>query len=387
MHAFGPVPVRFVGGAVRDSIIGIKVNDVDLATPVLPESVMELLSRAGIKVVPTGIDHGTVTAVIGRHNFEITTLRKDVSTDGRRATVAYTDDWKEDAARRDFTMNALYCDMQGEITDYFGGVEDAKNGYVRFIGDPNERIREDALRILRFFRFLAYYGKQEAGEAALAACELLAGTIDNLSGERIQQEMMKLLASPKSAPVIALMQDRNMLSHVIPKTVATAPLGKLPSILDRARKPLDPVLALALLLRSAGDDVTAIIDAVATRWKLSKAHFRLLSDLCRKILFLGEGEKEWKKHIRNLGDNLFIKQALQLMAEGADMESGLRAIKLAEEWRIPEFPVTGEDLIAHGLKPGKEMGQILKQLEQDWEEKGYALTKGELVNYIKMINK
>src|SRR5579872_7361897 len=186
-------PIRFVGGCVRDALLGRAVQDVDVATPLRPEATMALLQKAGIKAIPTGIDHGTATAVIHGKHFEITTLRKDVSTDGRHATVAYTDDWKEDAARRDFTINALYLSPDGELFDYFNGARDAKEGHVRFIGNAGERIREDYLRILRFFRFYAWYGKTEPDKEALTACTEAANNIGTLSGERVQQEMLKLL--------------------------------------------------------------------------------------------------------------------------------------------------------------------------------------------------
>src|SRR5579859_1790498 len=191
----GGIDFRFVGGAVRDGLLGRKVSDIDVATPAMPGDVIRAVEAAGLKAIPTGIAHGTVTAVVGRQPFEVTTLRRDVETDGRHAVVAFTDDWRADAARRDFTMNALYADRDGRITDFFGGEADARAGRVRFIGDPGERIAEDALRILRFFRFHAWYGQGALDADGLAASTRLAGMIDRLSGERIRVELFKTLAA------------------------------------------------------------------------------------------------------------------------------------------------------------------------------------------------
>lgn len=382
LRAFGNNPVRFVGGAVRDSLLEIKVQDVDAATTLLPEQVISLLARADIKAIPTGIDHGTVTAVIGKHHFEITTLRRDVTTDGRRAVVAYTDDWREDAARRDFTMNALYADPEGNITDYFNGVEDARAGRVRFIGKAEDRICEDALRILRFFRFVSFYGKLPADKQALAACTANAAKMDGLSGERIQQEMLKLLTAENCAAVIDLMQETRVLPYVIPRTVSTGSLKKLPEIMHTLKYASDPILALSLLLRSTHTDFSLL---GMIRWKLSKVHYYRLSDLHKTSKAAGRkegGEKLWKQQIRQLGKDMFISQVIINMAEGHNMETGFKAIELASGWQIPEFPVNGEDLISHGIKPGKDMGTLLRKLEAYWEENDYVPGKQELLKNI-----
>jgi len=381
IQAFNGLFVRFVGGAVRDSLLGIPVKDVDLATNIPPAQVMKILAQSGIKTVPTGIEHGTVTAVIARRHFEITTLRRDVSTDGRRAVVAYTNDLHEDAARRDFTMNALYLDAEGEITDYWGGYEDTLSGRVRFIGKPEERISEDALRILRFFRFLAFYGREPADKEALAACTSLAAKIETLSGERIQQEMLKLLAAEKSADIISLMQASNILHYVIPKTVSMESLAKLPGVLQETGTLPDAIIALALLLRSTDKNISELIDFIYTRWKLSRANYHRLSDLCQssRMDINKTDEKLWKKQIRHLGKHDFIAHVIIAMAEGSNNEAGLQAINLVSRWQIPTFPLTGNDLIMHGVKPGKEMGLLLERLERYWEEKDYAPGKEELM--------
>ncbi len=380
--AFGAEPFRFVGGCVRDGILAIAVKDVDLATPLLPEAVMKLLAKSGIKTIPTGIDHGTVTAVVGKKHFEITTLRRDVATDGRRAVVAYTDNWREDAERRDFTVNALYADAQGEITDYFNGRADLHANYVRFIGDPNQRIAEDALRILRFFRFFAHYGVGVADKDALTACAANAAKIDNLSGERIQQEMFKLLVADDAADVIDMMQENKILKYVLPVSVNVTSLKKLSALSKTIIiYPVDPILALMALLRSVKGDKLPIIQSIAARWKLSKAHYLRLCDLCvRDCPIQGKNEEKlWKKHIRNFGKRLFIEEVLLSMAERFDEQTGLKAMALVQDWNIPEFPVTGDDLIHAGLKSGKDLGVLLENLEEYWEENNYTPSKEELL--------
>jgi poly(A) polymerase len=371
-------PLRFVGGCVRDALLGRDVRDIDAATPLTPNQVIAALKDAGIKAIPTGIDHGTVTAIIGKHHFEITTLRRDVSTDGRHATVAFTENWQEDAARRDFTMNALFCDAEGVITDYFAGAEDAMAGHIRFIGDAGERIREDALRILRFFRFFAHYGQGAVDEQGLAACGELAPLIDKLSGERIQQEMLKLLVAERAAEVVGLMQRHGVWPYVVKHVVKTETLDRLPAELRKAGHSPDALLSLALLLRSAGGD--KLVYGVSNRWKLSRAQHRQLADLCDKAEdWHMAPEKEWKKCIRAWGADLFIDRAILAMAEGAEEAGALAAITLARRWDIPEFPVTGDDLIALGVNPGKAMGDTLKRLEAEWEESGYTATKEALL--------
>ena len=212
---------RYVGGAVRDELLGLPVSDVDLATRLLPEDVVERLEKARIKAVPTGIDHGTVTAVSDGQPVEITSLRRDVSTDGRRATIAFTDDWKEDAARRDFTINALSADpVTGEIFDYFGGLDDLEGRHIRFIGNPLQRIAEDHLRILRFFRFHARFGSGEPDAAALDACTARANDIMALSRERIADELLKLLGMPDPSPTMRIMLERGILKPVLPEIEA-----------------------------------------------------------------------------------------------------------------------------------------------------------------------
>src|SRR5688572_16587378 len=272
---------RYVGGCVRDTLLGIPVRDVDLATRLTPEEVMTRLETAGIKAIPTGLAHGTVTAVVGGAPVEVTTLRRDVSTDGRRATIAYTDDWKEDAARRDFTINAFLADpISRELFDYFGGHADLEARRVRFIGDPLVRIAEDHLRILRFFRFHARFGGSEVDAAALEACTERANDLMALSRERIADELLKLLGFDAPVESLSLMVGRSILRPVLPE-IDEAGVGRLERLVAREAEadiPANPIRRLAALL-PADPDVAA---SVAGRLRLSKkATKRLVSAAAR----------------------------------------------------------------------------------------------------------
>ncbi|MFN5783498.1 MAG: CCA tRNA nucleotidyltransferase, partial [Novosphingobium sp.] len=254
---------RYVGGAVRDTLLGIAVKDVDIATPLRPLKVIGKLKDAGIQAVPTGIDHGTVTAVLPGGAVEITTLRHDVSTDGRRATVAFADEWQDDAARRDFTINALYADpATGEVFDWFGGLEDLAARRVRFIGDARQRIREDHLRILRYFRFQARFGSQPVDKNSEMACSDLAATLKGLSRERVGMEMMNLLSLPDPAPTVARMAELGVLAVILPEAKVAA-LTELIVQEDRQNVAPDALRRLAALLPA---DVP-LAESVASRFR------------------------------------------------------------------------------------------------------------------------
>jgi len=275
----GPGNARFVGGAVRDTLLGLPVTDVDVATPHAPEQVVDLLEGAGIKAIPTGIAHGTITAVSSGTVVEVTTLRRDVSTDGRRATVAFTDDWREDAARRDFTINALYADpLTGEIFDYFGGLADLEKRHIRFIGDPLQRIAEDHLRILRFFRFLARFGDTPDAEA-LAACTARANDLMALSRERIRDELLKLVVAPDAVRVLRLMVERDILKPVVPEIDmhGVDRLATLAGHESAAGLAPDPIRRLATILPPD----PAANEAVGARLKLSNAERQALASAIR----------------------------------------------------------------------------------------------------------
>lgn len=378
--------LRFVGGAVRDALLGRDVQDVDAATLLLPSETMALLETSGIRVIPTGVAHGTVTAVIGGKSFEITTLRKDLACDGRHAEVAFTDDWKADASRRDFTMNALYLSTEGELFDYFGGAEDARLGHVRFIGDANKRISEDFLRALRFFRFYAHYGIGEPDTDGLAACSAQASYIATLSGERVQHELTKLLLAPRSFPSLQLMQE-----HQIHPYALGFPLESC-LVFER----LDAIVTLENLivpaaLRFAGFVACASINhedahtKLVTRLRLSNHVDRLIQQILRHYHSIAPDLPlpDQKRLIRKIGGEDFMSAVM--MGWACSDEAVVRShpyhamLTLAIQWMPPAFPLRGEDLIAQGFKPGKEMGEMLALLEDKWEDSNYCLSKDELL--------
>lgn len=348
---------RYVGGAVRDELLGIPVSDVDLATRLKPEEVIDRLEAAKIRAVPTGIDHGTITAVSNGHAFEVTTLRKDVSTDGRRATVAFTDDWQEDAARRDFTINALSADpVTGEVHDYFGGEGDLLARKVRFIGNPLQRIAEDHLRILRFFRFHARFGAGDPDPEALAACTGRANDLMALSRERIADELLKLLIVADPSPTIAIMLRHDILRPVLPEidVAASQALQNLIGAERDAGIEPDPLRRLASLLpRDAG-----LAERVAARLKLSnKARKRLACAASR-----GGGEKPHALAYF-AGTDCAVDR---LLLNGRPDEASRIAT-----WHVPNLPISGGALIERGLKQGPVVAKTLQAIEKRWVEDGF----------------
>lgn len=348
---------RYVGGAVRDQLLELPVSDVDLATKLRPEEVVERLEAAKIRAVPTGIDHGTVTAVSNGHPFEITSLRRDVSTDGRRATVAFTDDWQEDAARRDFTINALSADPStGHVYDYFGGTEDLRERRVRFIGDPLQRIAEDHLRILRFFRFHARFGGGEPDANALAACALRANDLMALSRERIADELLKLLGVADPSPTVTIMLDHEILKPVLPEIDRNA-LQRLRTLVgaeSNAGIEVDSLRRLAALL--PGDP--AIADRVAARLRLSNKARRRLS--CAAEGELPENARELAYY---LGTECAVDRLLLAGEPGAASE--------VAKWRTPKLPISGGALIERGLTQGPVVAKTLQSIERCWVESGF----------------
>lgn len=348
---------RFVGGCVRNAVLGAPIDDVDIATILTPEAVVRALKAAGLKSVPTGMEHGTVTAISGRQPFEITTLRRDVSTDGRRATVAFTDDWAEDAARRDFRLNALYADAQGVILDPTGaGYDDALAGRIVFVGEPEQRIEEDYLRILRFYRFFAWYGRGAPDAAAVAACAALAEGVERLSAERVSKELLKLLAAPDPRPAVRLMQDAGVLGRILPQpeslTLFEAMVGVSP----------DPVLRLSALVPT---DVEAV-RASANRLRLSNAQKDRLISAVRAPLDLHISDACARAVIWREGRQAFEDRVRRAWAGGAEAARMQALLALAADWTPPKLPVGGRDLARLGLKPGPETGRVLKAFEDGW---------------------
>lgn len=348
---------RYVGGAVRDELLGLPVNDVDLATRLKPDEVVERLDRARIKAVPTGIEHGTVTAVSDGQPFEVTSLRRDVTTDGRRATVAFTDDWMEDAARRDFTINALFADpVTGEIFDFFGGLEDLRARHIRFIGDPLKRIAEDHLRILRFFRFHARFGQDDPDRAALDACTERANDLLALSSERIADELLKLLGLDDPAGTVAIMLQREILEPVLPE-IAAERVCDLEALIAAERQsglPPDSLRRLAALLpRDA-----RVADSVGIRLKLSNKARKRLASAATTI-----GDCSPRALAYRIGN---AAAADRLLLAGRAAQAAEIAV-----WDAPRLPIGGGALIARGVPEGPVVAKILKSIEHRWVETGF----------------
>ncbi|MBW8783587.1 MAG: CCA tRNA nucleotidyltransferase [Novosphingobium sp.] len=344
---------RYVGGSVRDTLLGLEVNDVDIATPLQPVEVIERLDQANIRSVPTGLAHGTVTAILPEGNVEITTLRHDVSTDGRRATVAFASEWREDAARRDFTINALYADpATHEIFDYFGGVEDLRARRVRFIGDARQRIREDHLRILRYFRFQARFGSQPADHESESACRELAATLKGLSRERIGWELQNLLSLPDPGPTVRRMHALDVLPVILPE----ADVGALERLIAEERRQgvvPDPIRRLAALLPAD----PALTEQVAARLRLSIAQKKRLTSAARRQPAPGDA--------RALAYRIGRAEALdQLLLAGAD---GAPLV----DWDIPTFPLKGGEIVARGIAAGPQVARLLRRLEDRWVAEGF----------------
>ncbi len=363
--------VRFVGGCVRDALLGRPVKDVDIATHDDPVTVMKLLEAAGIHAIPTGIAHGTVTAVIGKEHFEITTLREDIETDGRRAKVAFTDDWKADAARRDFTFNAIFCTPDGTIFDPFGGIEDLKAGRVRFVGDAETRIREDVLRLLRFFRFHAYYGKGEADGQAVAACRKLAHLLPTLSGERVGAEILRLLAADDPVPALALMRAEGVLAQVLPEAQNLPRLAGLVAI-ERGYRETDALRRLAAMLTVAA----AGAQAVAKRLRLSNAEAERLVALAapQSPVTATNEAKIQRRELYRLGSARYRDLTLIAWAQttGHTDDSVYGSmVAAAESWQTIALPIKGRDVLALGVENGPEVGRLLKAIEAWWIENDF----------------
>lgn len=352
---------RFVGGCVRNAIMGRASTDIDIATSHPPEEATRLLEYAGIKVKPTGIAHGTVTAIHHGRPFEITTLRRDVETDGRHAVVAFTDDWAEDAARRDFTMNALYMDIDGGILDPIGGLEDAVAGRVRFVGEANRRIEEDALRILRFFRFQAQYGQGALDPGGLAACRANADRQAALSGERVRNELLKLLAAPGAAPVVRAMVEGGILAPLFSEPANADALERLMRLESEAGiAGADPLRRLAALL---GHDETGGIE----RLRLSNADRDRVLAMSTARFDLPGSPVKLKEMLYRLGPERYVDAIFAIAAKQAlSPDVAKQALAITKSWTAPRFPLRGADLIKLGLAPTPAVGRILGEIEARW---------------------
>lgn len=370
---------RYVGGAVRDCLLGLSVSDVDIATAILPLEVIDRLEAGGIKVVPTGLDHGTITAVVDGKNYEITTLRRDVATDGRRATVAFSTDWREDASRRDFTINALYADpASGEIFDYFGGLNDLEAGTLRFIGDANQRISEDFLRILRYFRFLARYGSGQIDAEAIAACAKGAYGLTALSRERIAQELSRLLSLKDPVASITLMITHGIFTPFLPEISETAS-ADLRQLVRREQQ-FDQAISLPARYLALLKHDAICVDKVAARLKLSN---RLREGLARRM----QAPAPRPENIRAIAyrsDVTVARDVILLFGKDQEVQACLERL---DHWEMPELAIKGGTLIEMGLPAGPLVAQSLQAIETAWIEEGFPPVGRQRDLAIQAINK
>lgn len=379
--ASGGAEARFVGGSVRDALLGRPIGDIDIATTASPERVIELLQKRGVRVVPTGLAHGTVTAITGappRH-FEITTLRRDVETYGRRARVAFDADWEADAARRDFTINAIFLDRDGTIYDPVGGLGDLQAHRVRFVGDPAIRIAEDVLRILRYYRFEARFGTGRGDPEARAACRAAAHLLPNLSAERIARELVKLLETRDPLPALQMMQEDGVLAAIVPEARRLDRLRQLIAI-----EPVpDPLRRLAALI-----DVAATgAGALAERLRFSNPWRDRLQGLTAPWPLDPRADARGQRWaLYSLGPERYRDVALLLAAEGAMRQERLsELLTFARHWTPPVFPLAGRDITALGIVPGPQIGRLLDAVHDWWKAGDFTADRAACFAYLRTL--
>lgn len=380
---------RIAGGAVRNALLGQPVADIDIATTNLPEETIARAEKAGFRPVPTGKEHGTITVVVGGKGYEVTTLRQDVETDGRRARVVFGKDWKRDAERRDFTINALYAGADGEVIDLVGGLADLESRTLRFIGDASQRIREDYLRILRFFRFFAWYGAGRPDPDGIRACARLKDGLSHLSAERIWAETRKLLAAPDPARALLWMRQTGVLTAMLPETEKWG-IDAIPGLVAAERDLGWPVDAMLRLMAILPPDAPRLA-ALAERLRLSKADAERLSTWAGSPLpaadmsELAFSKLLYRSSPGGIGDRLRLALA-QARANAATSDKPMieaggysRLLKFLKDWKRPVLPVSGKDLAALGFAPGKPLGDALRRIEEAWVAGGFAESRDALL--------
>jgi poly(A) polymerase len=380
---------RIVGGAVRNALLGEEVADVDVATTTLPEETVRRAEGAGFKTVPTGIEHGTVTVVAGGRGYEVTTLRADTDTDGRRATVIFGRDWKADAERRDFTINALYAEADGTVIDLVGGLADLESRTLRFIGDAETRIKEDYLRILRFFRFFAWYGSGRPDAEGLKACARMKDGLERLSAERVWAELKRLLSAPDPSRSLLWMRQAGVLTKSLPESEKWG-IDAIHGLVAAERDlgwEVDTMLRLEAMVPPDSERLKALAD----RLKLSKAEKdRLISWADSPKIAAKSAEKSLARTLYRSGQqpvvdrlklSLASARASAVTSNDALVEAGgySKLLKFAQKWQKPQFPLKGADLQAIGIAAGPEMGKLLKRLEEEWVEHDFRLDGGALL--------
>jgi poly(A) polymerase len=375
MLAAGGHAARAVGGAVRNSLLGVPVDDIDIATTAEPEVVMQLAAAAGLRVVGTGLAHGTVTVISAETHYEVTTLREDVATYGRHADVAFTADWRADASRRDFTINALYCEADGTLFDPLGGLADLEARRVRFIGNPHSRIKEDYLRILRFFRFFAQYGAGEPEVPDLLACIQERRGLRQLSRERIRQELVKLVCAPRTRDAVSAMHAHGLLTELLPIAPDPTTFERMIALDQEA----DAALRLAALCVQTGEDVERLTDHL----RLTNAERRTLATYADAIRFksLFPGVETQRVLLYRHGSTRYRQLITALCARsftGCDAASLASARGLPDRWAAPVFPLSGADVIEAGIPSGPAVGEILGMIENEWIASGFSTGIAEL---------
>ena len=389
------IAMRFVGGCVRDALLGLPIGDIDIATPARPEEVTAALAKAKIKTVPTGIAHGTVTAVVPPRHFEITTLRRDVETYGRHAKVAFDADWAVDAGRRDFTINAIYLDPDGTIHDPVGGVADLQARRVRFVGDPRQRIAEDVLRLLRYYRFEARFGTGTGDAEARAACGEAAPLLPNLSAERVAAELLRLLSVADPVPALRMMRDDGVLAVILPEATRLERLSGLVALEApshrRSRGGLPPpqagegwglqpdaLVRLAALIEVGAAGAVAL----AERLRLSNAQRERLAGLAPPWpINPGSDDRAQRRALYELGREHYRDLVILLAADGRVDGARMNQLRdLAANWTPPEFPLTGRDVTALGIPPGLRVGRLLDEVRGWWEAGDFAAGREACLN-------
>jgi len=365
---------RVVGGAVRDAMFGQRPHEVDIATTAMPGAVIERVRAAGFKAVPTGIDHGTVTVIVDGMPFEVTTLRADIETFGRKAKVAFGRDWQIDAERRDFTMNALSVDRTGAVFDYVGGLADIDARRVRFIGDPAKRIAEDYLRILRFFRFHATYGQAPPDRAGLAACVAARDGLTQLSRERIRMEMLKLLRATHAAPTLAVMAETGLLEQVLAGVPLLASFENTCKVEQAIGVEADPVRRLGALAVSVVEDA----ERLWQRLRLTNSEHARLTSIAEgwSQVSPAHGEAAARELLYRLGPDRYVDRVLVAWARspaGAADEDWKNLATLPARWSAPKFPLKAKDFIRRGVERGPQLGAALAGAEQAWIAAGFPL--------------
>jgi poly(A) polymerase len=377
--ASASIELRFVGGCVRDALLDLPIGDIDIATPARPELVIAVLEKARIKALPTGLAHGTVTAVVKPRHFEITTLRRDVETDGRHARVAFDAGWAEDAARRDFTINAIYLAPDGTLYDPAGGRADLKARHVRFVGDPATRIAEDVLRLLRYYRFEARFGLGDGDETARTACRAAVPLLPSLSAERVSQELIRLLALPDPVRALTMMREDGVLADVLPTAMR---IDRLERLLAFQAGP-DPLLRLAALIEIDKRGATAL----AERLRLSSADRKRLARLTKPWPIDPDGNiRIQRRALYRLG-NARYRDLVQLVAADGQIKAARLGdlLRLAAAWTPPTFPLGGNDVIALGIPPGPRVGRLLGAVREWWEASDFAADGAQCLARLKEI--